>query len=121
MKFYSDYRGTEPTYEVERCFEKKKEEKMTDRDKTNLLMGLLGYVNPNNYDSDYHASYQLLKENDFNMEKIINLHFALNEDESTNTSFISLAGSYANLKIKMSEIEDIIALVQLYDVEIGIG
>jgi len=94
---------------------------MTKRDKTNMLMGLLGYVNLNNYNSDYPVAYQLLENNDFEIKKIIDLHYALCFDKKTETSFISLAGSYATVKIKMSEVENIIHCVNEHDVEIEIG
>ena len=94
---------------------------MTKKDKTNMLMGLLGYVNLNNYDSDYPVAYQLLEDNNFDIKKIIDLYYALNFDEKTKTSFISLAGSYSTIKIKMSEVKDILYHVNKHDVEIEIG
>ena len=84
-------------------------------------MGLLGYVNLNNYDSDYPVAYQLLENNNFNLKKIIDLHYALNFDKKTETSFISLAGSYTTIKIKMSRIENILSHVNKHNLEIEIG
>ena len=94
---------------------------MTNEAKTNMLMGVLGYINENNYKNDYPTAYNLLENNDFDMQKIIKLHNDLEFDERTKTSFISLAGSYATIKIKMSELDDIVELVEKHDVEIGIG
>ncbi len=94
---------------------------MTKKAKANILMGLLGCVNPNNYESDFPTVYQLLKNNKFDIQKIIDLHYALNFDKKTETSFISLAGCYATIKIKMSRIEDITYYVNKHDVEIEVG
>ncbi len=94
---------------------------MTKKDKTNMLMGLLGYVNLNNYDNDYPTAFKLLEDNNFDIKSIIELHYSLSFDKKTETSFISLAGCYSTIKIKMSEVEDIIYHVNKHDVEIGIG
>ncbi len=94
---------------------------MTKKDKTNMLMGLLGYVNLNNYNSDYSTAFKLLEDNDFDIKRIIDLHYALCFDAKTETSFISLAGSYSTIKIKMSEVEDLAHHTATQNVEIGIG
>jgi len=94
---------------------------MTKEAKTNMLMGILGYVNSSSYKSNYKAAYDLLQKNDFNLEKIIKLHYDLEANETTNSSFISLAGEYAKIKIKMSNTENIINLINKNDVDISIG
>ena len=93
----------------------------TKRDKTNMLLGLLGYVNPNNYENNYQTAYNLLENNNFNFNKIKELHYALKFDDKTETSFISLAGIYSTVKIKMSDIDTLIYYLNLHDVEIEVG
>lgn len=89
--------------------------------KTNMLLGLLGYVNLNNYENSLKVANKLLEDNNFDIKKIIDLHYALCFDARTETSLISLAGSYATIKIKISEVEELAHYVATHDVEIKIG
>ncbi len=92
---------------------------MTKRDKTNMLLGVLGYTR--NYEHNYKIAYQLLKQNNFDFQKIINFSIALGADEVTETSFISLASGYPKIKKKMSEKKDVMRVIyQFDDIEIEI-
>ena len=94
---------------------------ISKRDKANMLIGLLGCVNLNNYQRCYPNAYMLLEQNDFDIEKIIALFYDLKFDEETETSHISLMGEAPTIKIKMSEEEDIYKYVELHNVNIYIG
>ncbi len=91
------------------------------RDKADILLGVLGYTNNKTYSSDYETAFNLLSVNDFDINKIQKLQLALETDIKTESSYISLAGTVANIKIKNSDIDKIIYYVNLYDVNINIG
>jgi len=94
----------------------------TKRDKTNVLLGLLGYAQSKEArNRNYQTAYNLLNNNNFDIERIIKLHYALRFDEKTETSYISLAGETSTIKIKMSDINQIAYYVESWDVNISIG
>ena len=94
---------------------------INNRDKTILLMGTLGYPNLTSFETNYNSALSLMENNQFDIKRIIKLHYDLQFDEKTEQCHISLAGSVPTIKIKSSDVERIVHHLENNNIKIDIG
>ena len=89
---------------------------MTNENKMYVLLGALGYSN------EYFLSTakQLLENNDYNLEKILNSSRDLQFDKDTSTAYISLAYDYPTIKLKLSDIDYVITKIDKFEIDIEV-